>query len=198
MVKNLLIKGNSKMGSEVYLFNLPPVKTCTPTSWCLEGRNGKPSCYALRGYYTFKNVSDRLDQRLEITKQEDFVERMSEEIQKKKVVFFRFHASGDFYSEEYALKVGEIAKNCPNTLFRTTTRRRDLAEVVKELNAIPNLIVRESLDWERPIPVLGLPFAALRSLPIVKKSSAYACISDCIKCEYYCWQHKVNMHFPEK
>lgn len=198
MVKNLLIKGNNKLGPNVYLFNLPPVKTCTPTSWCLEGRNGKPSCYALRGYYTFLNVSDRLDNRLEITKSKDFVEMMSDEINRKKVVFFRFHVSGDFYSEKYVLKVKEIAQNCPNTLFRTTTRRRDLADVVKELNAVPNFIVRESLDWERQIPVLGLPFAALRTLPIIKKTSAYACLDNCEKCDYYCWQYRVNMHFPER
>ncbi len=197
MVKGLLIKGNRKLGSEAYLFNLPPVKTCTPTSWCLEGRNGKPSCYAMRGYYTFPNVSKALNNKLALSQRDDFVEGMSEEINRKKVVFFRFHVSGDFYSEEYALKVMEIVKNCPNTLFRTTTRRRDLASVVKELNVLPNFIVRESLDHERPLPVLGLPFAAINTLPIVKRTSSYKCLDDCMKCDYYCWQYRVNMHFPE-
>ena len=41
-------------------------------------------------------------------------------------------------------------------MFRTTTRRRDLADVIKELDAVPNFIVRESLDHERQTPGLGL------------------------------------------
>jgi hypothetical protein len=197
MVKDLIIKGNNLMRGGIYLFNLPPVKTCTPTSWCLAGRNGKPACYAMRGRYTTLHVFESLNNRLEITKHKDFVEQMSEEINRKKVVYFRFHISGDFYSEEYVLKVKEIAQNCSNTLFRTTTRRRDLAGVIKKLNAVHNFIVRESLDHERPIPVLGLPFAALDNLPIVQRTSSYACIDDCMKCDYYCWQYRVNMHFPE-
>lgn len=59
MVKNLLIKGNAKMGKDVYAFNLPPKKTCTPTHWCLHSRDGKPSCYALRNNFLFSNVARR-------------------------------------------------------------------------------------------------------------------------------------------
>ncbi|MBN2052578.1 hypothetical protein JW756_03680 [Candidatus Woesearchaeota archaeon] len=197
MVKDILIKGNAKMGSEVYIFNLPPKKTCTPTAWCLYGRNGKPACYALRNRYVFPSVISALEERHALSLQEDFVERMSEEIKRKKAIFFRFHSAGDFYSEEYARKVIEISKSCPNTLFRTTTRRRDLTDVLQELNSLPNFIVRESLDNERPKPVMGLPFTALSHMDIVKKEKTYRCLDDCPACDYYCWQHRDNINFDE-
>jgi len=197
MVKNLLIKGNSKMGPSVYLFNLPPKKTCTPTRWCLEGNGGKPACYALRNNFLFPNVIRGAEERFELSKQEDFVDRMVKEIHQASPKYFRFHSSGDFYSKKYVEKVIEIAKACPDTLFRTTTRRRDLSDSIKELNHLSNFIVRESLDSERKTPKMGLPFAALNDLPIVGKSDSYHCLNDCPKCGYYCWEHAYNMDFDE-
>jgi len=197
MVKGLLIKGNIKLGSEVYIFNLPPLETCTPTNWCLEGRNGKPICYALRNNYILPSVVHSLDERYSLSLQGNFVERMITEIHRKRPAFFRFHSAGDFYSEEYVGKVNEIARNCPETLFRTTTRRRDLTRSLQELNSLPNFIVRESLDTERPVPKMGLLFTALSRLPIAQKTDTYHCLEDCVECDYYCWQYRVNVSFDE-
>ena len=195
IVKNLLIKGNAKMGPQVYLYNLPPIITCSPTKWCLEGRNGKPACYALRNNYTLPSTKAALQARYELSKQEDFAEKIIDEIHRKKARFFRFHSSGDIYSEKYAKKIIQVAKKCLDTLFRTTTRRRDLTHVILELNSLPNFTVRESLDTERTIPKMGLPFAALSHLEIVKNSDSYMCLDDCVKCNYYCWKHECNIHF---
>lgn len=197
MVKDLLIKGNIKMGPEVYLFNLPPVQTCTPTDWCLHGKNGKPACYALGGNFVFENVKRGALERLEASKQIDFVERMCTEIEKKDVKYFRFHASGDFYSEEYVHKVKQIASAFPETLFRTTTRRRDLNDAILDLASLPNFIVRESLDVCRPTPVMGLPFAALDFLDVVKQEDSYLCKNNCAECGYHCWNERTNMCFAQ-
>ncbi len=198
MVKNLLIKGNSKMGKQVYLFNLPPIKTCTPTEWCLgANNNNKPNCYALKNQFLFPNVKKGMQERYEASLKDDFVDRMVFEFSKAKPKYFRFHSSGDFYSEEYVNKIIDIASTFPDTLFRTTTRRRDLTSVIFELNKLPNFIVRESLDSERPIPVMGLPFAALDSLDVVQNEKSYACPNDCPTCDYYCWIDSTNMHFKE-
>ncbi len=185
------------MGSEVYLFNLPPVKTCTPTDWCLHGKNGKPACYALGGNFVFESVKRGAMERFEASQQSDFVDRMSREIERAKVKYFRFHASGDFYSEEYVGKVRDIASLFPNVLFRTTTRRRDLKEAILELASLPNFIVRESLDHCRSEPVMGLPFAALDSLDVVKTGDSYLCQNDCEACGYHCWLGKTNMLFAQ-
>lgn len=197
MVKNLLIRGNVKMGNEVYLFNLPPLQTCTPTDWCLHGKKGKPACYALGGNFVFESVKRSMLERLEASRQVDFVDRMLEEIKRARVKYFRFHSSGDFYSEEYVNKVKEIASNSPETIFRTTTRRQDLKKSICELASLPNFIVRESLDSCRPQPVMGLPFAAIESLDIVRESDSYLCKNNCSSCGYHCWLEKTNMHFAQ-
>ena len=192
---DLLIKGNIKMGPNVYLFNLPPVLTCTPTEWCLHGKGGKPRCYALRNNFLLSTVKKGAMARYRLSKQDDFIDSMAEEINRKHTEYFRFHASGDFYSEDYVRKGIAIAEKCPKTLFRTTTRRRDLADVIQELDAVPNFIVRESLDHERSSPEMGLVVAALASLPLAK--SAYTCVDDCVECKYHCWHKRESIAFQE-
>ncbi len=194
---DILILGNTKMGNNVFLFNLPAKDTCTPTSWCLEGRDGEPACYALRGRCKWPPSLKGAAQRLELSQKPGFVDKVVEAVNRRKVKYFRLHSSGDFYSNGYVEKWINIAKKCPDTLFRTTTRRRDLTKLIQELNSLPNFIVRESLDTSRTTPEMGLPFAALSSLKIVKNSDSYECQNDCPKCDYYCWENSDNMHFKE-
>jgi|APSaa5957512576_1039674.scaffolds.fasta_scaffold00594_5 hypothetical protein len=197
MVRNLVIKGNSKMGPNVGIFNLPAKKTCTPTHWCLKGKNGKPACYALRNNFQFPSVIAAAKERLRLSRRNDFVNLMAQEINQKKIEFFRWHSSGDFYSESYVQKVSDIVAACPDTLFRTTTRRRDLTAPIVKLAQLPNIIVRESLDDERPTPEMGLPFAAIGHLDIVKQGNSYECQNLCPKCDYHCWKEPTDMHFQE-
>ena len=74
MVKNLIIKGDkrSKMGARVYRFNLPPEKTCTPTKWCLQGKDGKPACYARRNNFKLASVIKATEERYDLSKRADF------------------------------------------------------------------------------------------------------------------------------
>lgn len=185
------------MGSEVYLFNLPPIITCTPTNWCLYGKDGKPSCYALRNNFMIPSVIKSAKKRYEISKKDNFVELMIQEIKRKKPRYFRFHSSGDFYSEAYVKKVIDIADACPKILFRTTTRRRDLSSIIQELNSLPNFIVRESFDTEITKSRMNLPFTALSCLDITKEKDVYHCKENCQKCDYYCWKHRDNICYVE-
>ncbi len=191
----LLIKGNSKMGVRVYLFNLPPHLTCRPTTWCLTGRSGKPACYARRNNFKMASVQKATLVRYRASKRKDFVEKILVELKRFRPQFFRWHSGGDFYSEEYVGKVIEIVKNTPDTLFRTTTRRRDLAEDLLQLAALPNMIVRESLDTDFPKPTMGLPVAAISSLPIAH--GMFKCLNDCEVCGHHCWQDACDMCFDE-
>lgn len=194
---NIAIQGNSKMGKDVYIFNLPAKQTCTPTSWCLEGKNGKPACYALRNNFLLPSVLKSTSERYEMSKSDNFIEEMINFIKKKKVKYFRIHSSGDFYSEDYIDKWIEIAKNCPETKFRSSTHRRDLIQKVEELNSLPNVIVRESLDDEKNEQTTELNFSALSHLDIVKRKDSYFCPNSCPKCGYYCWENRVNVNFDE-
>lgn len=194
-MKQLVIDGNSKMGNKVGIFNLPPKKTCTPTKWCLFGKNGKPQCYALKNNFVWSNVVKALNWRLAQSKRKDFVKRLAKEINDKKLKYFRVHAAGDFYSKEYIEKWAEIARSCPDTIFRTTTRRLDLKDAIMSLNKLPNFIVRESLDNCRSTPSMGLPFAALSNLKVAK--GKMKCKNDCDVCGHKCWKKRVSMCFDE-
>ncbi|MFA6603958.1 MAG: hypothetical protein WCT10_03930 [Patescibacteria group bacterium] len=197
-MKDPLIHGNSKMGRRVAIFNLPPLATCAPTAWCRQGKNGQPACYALRNNFLLPNVLRGARERLDFSRTDGFVDAMITAIKKARVRFFRFHSSGDFYSAEYVRKVLAIARACPETLFRTTTRRREFRAELQQLNSLPNFIVRESLDPDRPDPVLDLPFAALDSLPIAAAPGTIRCPNDCVQCGYSCWKQRDNMSLKER
>jgi len=195
-MKNYLIKGNVKMGPDVYIFNLPPKITCTPSKWCLYGKNGKPACYALRNNFNLPSVVKSMKERYEVSLRDDFIERVVEEVFNNKAKYVRLHSAGDFYSEDYVIKWIRIAESAPKTKFRSTTRRRDLTSIIQELDSLPNVIIRESLDNERPTPEMGLKFAALSHLDIVK-SGTYKCMNSCEKCKHHCWNYKVDVCFDE-
>ena len=183
--KQLIGIGNQKMGPQVMTFSLPAVKTCKPSKWCLEGKNGKPRCYALRGRLTWHNVVAACERRYEASKQDDFVDRMVGEIKKAHRPYFRIHVSGDFYSPQYVEKWIEIAKRCPEVLFRTTTRRWDFVGPIQRLNRLPNVSVRESVDPSRPRGVMDLRLAAAGVYDHRRK--AIMCPDDCEKCGHKCW-----------
>ncbi|MBR9678566.1 MAG: hypothetical protein GOU97_04720 [Nanoarchaeota archaeon] len=188
---SLLIKGNQKMGDKVLLYNLPGKLTCTPTKWCLEGRSGKPACYALRNNFRLLSAKKGAIIRYAVSKRNDFADIILPKLLRKKQLYFRWHASGDFYSEEYIKKVKNIAEECGNILFRTTTHRRDFTKEMQELNSLDNFVVRESLERSRPLPEMGLPFVGLESLEITKQGlsdgSVHMCPEFCDACGYQCW-----------
>lgn len=132
-----LTKGNREMGPEVYLFNLPIILTCRPTLW------REKNCYGKKGNYRrFKGSIERaLNKRYELSLSDEFVEIITNEIFRRKIPLVRVHVTGDFYSEEYVRKWIQIAANCPQTRFRTTTKRRDLKDTILELHSLSNLIL---------------------------------------------------------
>jgi hypothetical protein len=198
MSYKLITPGNAKMGKLVACFSLPPVKTCKPTKWCLQGRNGKPRCYSLRGRMIWPHVVRSMENKYEASKQDNFVDRMVDEILRMNKPYFRVHVSGDFYSKMYIEKWIEIAKRCPNILFRTTTRRIDFKEQLYKLNALPNFIIRESIDPSKSKPITRLPLAAAG----VKIQRCYGrkqiqCPDDCTECGHKCWLTRDDEIFDE-
>ena len=63
-----------------------------------------------------------MEKKYNITKQEDFVNLMNEEIKKKKAKYIRIHDSGDFYSIKYLNKWLEIAKQNKDVIFYAYTK----------------------------------------------------------------------------
>lgn len=193
-MRSLVIKGNSKMGKSVAVFNLPPGKTCTPTQWCLTGRSGKPACYAFRNNCILPSVIASTEWRMQESLKPDFVDRVVSELDGR-FDLVRVHSTGDFYSSEYVKKWLAIATALPRVRFRTTTRRSDLAPEVSRLASLRNFVIRESLDPFRPEPGMGLPFAALSSLAIAK--GKFKCPNGCETCGYVCWMSRRSICFDE-
>jgi hypothetical protein len=187
---SLVIKGNTKLGKEVGVFNLPPVQTCKPSDWCCHGRNGKPGCYAQRNNHRFPSVEKGNKRRQDASFEKDFVEKMVQEIQHGHWRYFRIHASGDFYSKQYIQKWIQITKQCPETKFLAFTRRTDFAHEMRSLNSRDNVIVRESLDKSRPKPSMKLKFAAIDHYKTPRRKKIIDCKEGCPECGYTCWNQK--------
>jgi hypothetical protein len=131
--ENLLGKGNSKLvktakefNVRIFNFSIPAGNdkksgkiTCPFAGSCLK------LCYAKRGMYRFGNVERALTKRYEASKQENFVQTITDEltkVKKDKQIYVRIHDSGDFYSPTYFAKWLEIAKNNPSVRFYAYTK----------------------------------------------------------------------------
>lgn len=119
-MENLLGTGNTKLKNtakhfdiKIFNFSIPAGNdkasgkiTCPFAGSCLS------LCYAKKGMYRFGNVERALSKRYEASKQENFVELISNElskVKKGKQIYVRIHDSGDFYSPTYFEKWLEIA-----------------------------------------------------------------------------------------
>lgn len=132
-MENLLGNGNSKLqktakhfGIKIFNFSIPAGNdkssgkiTCPFAGSCLS------LCYAKKGAYRWSNVERALSRRYEASKQENFVELITNElskVKKGKQIYVRIHDSGDFYSPTYFAKWLEIALLNPSVRFYAYTK----------------------------------------------------------------------------
>jgi hypothetical protein len=131
--QNLLGNGNTKLQKtakefnvRIFNFSIPAGNdkksgkiTCPFAGSCLK------LCYAKRGMYRFGNVERALTKRYEASKEENFVETITNElskVKKDKQTYVRIHDSGDFYSPAYFAKWLEIARLNPSVRFYAYTK----------------------------------------------------------------------------
>lgn len=127
-------RGNSKTGA-IPAWNLLPGCTCSPEA-C--GHCLKEGCYALKnllraGYDIEKNGVLRAWTENTVLCKTDlamFEYKMSEYLAKEKPQFFRIHASGDFFSVEYAQAWHNLAKHFPNIKFLAFTKQWEVIRKV--------------------------------------------------------------------
>jgi hypothetical protein len=132
-METLLGSGNSKLqktakefGVKIFNFSIPAGNdkasgkiTCPFAGSCLK------LCYAKKGAYRWGNVERALSRRYEASKEADFVERITDElnkVKKDKQIYIRIHDSGDFYSPTYFIKWLEIARLNPSVRFYAYTK----------------------------------------------------------------------------
>jgi len=183
----LLNRPQGCYGPKTYIFNLPAPATCRPTAWCLA------HCPALQDNTesVFGHVGP---EKLTISRRKDFADMMIGEIKRKHIHFVKVHSSGDFYSRTYVRKWKKIGQACPETMFKTSTKRLEFIDDLVDLNALPNFVVRETIDPSKPKPVTNLPLSAISTLAIAK--NFFECIRNCDKCNFYCWYNKIDESMP--
>jgi hypothetical protein len=140
--QNLLGNGNTKLQKtakefnvRIFNFSIPAGNdkksgkiTCPFAGSCLK------LCYAKRGMYRFGNVERALTKRYEASKEENFVELISNElskVKKDKQTYVRIHDSGDFYSPTYFQKWLEIARINPSVRFYAYTKSHSFIRGIK-------------------------------------------------------------------
>lgn len=146
----LLVRGNSKIGKNIWQFSIPAGKTCPGKSFLCNDR-----CYAQKGMFQFSNVKESLERRLEASKRDDFVSQIIKEIIRKNINVVRIHVAGDYYSAAYVKKWHEIVKACANTIFFTYTRSWRIPDINKELRRLAkckNCRMWYSADMETGYP----------------------------------------------
>jgi hypothetical protein len=145
----ILSRGNDKIGTAIFAFNLPAVDTCPGMSAACS------SCYAQRGRWVFSKVQEALRRNWEASRDPFFAERMIREIRTRRVRVIRIHAAGDFYSVPYIRAWLRIAQNCPWVTFYAYTRSWRLPGLQVELErlaALPNVRLWYSADRDTGMP----------------------------------------------
>lgn len=155
IANKLLIKGNSKLGKDIYNFSIPPLITCVGRSSICSQR-----CYVMGcrgdGYLRrYPNVLATYMKNWFASQDSDFVDKMVEEIKSKCPKYIRIHVSGDFYNNKYIEKWHEIVKACPDTRFKASTRSWRVENIKKALDKFAeenNMVLEYSADKATGLP----------------------------------------------
>lgn len=137
------IKG-SKVG-DIANFSLPPVQTCNKASPCISD-----GCYAVKAYGLYPGTRVSQDINLALLKSgkfDQFVEEITTALKRtfkktvgkmkegEKIQYFRFHVSGDVFSDEYFKAMCKVASNNPDVGFWTYTKQYDI--LLRNMGSIP-------------------------------------------------------------
>lgn len=139
----LLHKGNSKLGRDVWTFSLPPIKTCPGRGEC------EKFCYAVSMTARYSSVEQSWQHALEATKSDGWEEKVIEQIVKKQIKTVRVHVGGDFYSVAYIRSWTQIARALPDVRFFAYTRSWCVSRLEKDLNSLrtePNVSLYASVE----------------------------------------------------
>jgi len=124
LTQNAKMKKTSKENNtKIFNFSIPAYKTKEGKVTCPFAKDCIKYCYAQKGNYTrFPKIADLMEKKYNISKQDNFVNLMTNEIIKKKAKYIRIHDSGDFYSIKYLLKWVDIANANKEVIFYAYTK----------------------------------------------------------------------------
>ena len=130
LTQNTKLRATSKeLGVKVMNFGIPAYRSrVSGKVICPFAKDCVKYCYAQKGAYNYGNVHPVFEKRYELTKQDNFVDLMCDEINEKKPKYIRVHDSGDYYSNAYIDKWFEIARRNPDVRFYSYTKSIPLFE----------------------------------------------------------------------
>jgi len=132
LTQNTKLKATSKaLDVRVFNFGIPAYKTKSGKVTCPFADECVKFCYARKGAYIWSNVSPAFEKRYNISKSDEFISKMTDEIVKKRVQYLRIHDSGDYYSKEYLDKWIKIAKTNKDVRFYSYTNSVELLKNTK-------------------------------------------------------------------
>lgn len=168
----LIQKGNSKLHN-MYMFNLPATHAIC-NRIC-------PGCYAAREQTRFPAILTARESRYTASIAPTFASTIISEINslRTKPLYFRIHASGEFYSQAYIDSWHTIASAFPSITFYAYTKR--LAHFdFSSLSSLPNFVLINSLHFR------GLNYGPASSAPadafICPSHSGATCGDSCTYC----------------
>ena len=127
LTQNTKLKKTSKaLGLRVFNFGIPAYKSATGTLTCPMADECVKFCYAKKGAYIWSNVQPAFEKRYQLSKTDDFIDAMDNEIKRKKPDYVRVHDSGDYYSKAYLQKWIQIAIHNPEVKFYSYTNMVDM------------------------------------------------------------------------
>jgi len=127
LTQNSKLKNTSKkLGLRVFNFGIPAYKSASGKLTCPMADTCIKFCYAKKGAYIWSNVKPAFEKRYQLTKTDDFVDAMNEDIRRKKPDYVRVHDSGDYYSRAYLAKWLDIAIHNPSVRFYSYTNMVDM------------------------------------------------------------------------
>jgi hypothetical protein len=122
LTQNSKLRKTSKvLGLRVFNFGIPAYKSASGKTTCPFAGDCVKFCYAKKGAYIWSNVKPAFEKRYELTRSDEFVGKMSDELLKKRPDYVRVHDSGDYYSKAYLQKWIDIANLFPEIKFYSYT-----------------------------------------------------------------------------
>ena len=158
--RNLLVRGNLKLGPDLLAFSLlaglPSTGgTCPGASdACLA------DCYARGGNFCWPAVRSQHEANLAASRRPDFVRRMVAELNRRFARVLRWHVAGDVYSVGYARRLLDIVRATPDVthyLYSRSWRVRRIRPALLLLAAEPNVRCWLSCDRSTGLPRFPLP-----------------------------------------
>jgi hypothetical protein len=139
LTQNSKLRKTSKLlGVKVFNFGIPAYKSASGKLTCPFADECVKFCYAQKGAYVWSNVKPAFEKRYELTRSDEFVSKMSDELFKKRPDYVRIHDSGDYYSKSYLQKWIDIANLFPEIKFYSYTNS---VAMLKEANLPSNFDV---------------------------------------------------------